>query len=187
MPHAIGEELRGMTTTQRGPGAAGPAVERVSVGEAAEGYVEALVAQGVEYLFLNPGTDTFPIQEALKKLETMGRPVPRTVLCLFETVALAAAHGYYAATGRPQAVLVHVDVGTQNLGGMAHDAQRGRAAVVITAGRAPYTTDPTVRGSRDSFIHWIQEQSDQHGIVRNYVKWDYEMRRAEQVGEVVAR
>ena len=69
--------------------------------------------------------------------------MPRTVLCLFELVALAAAHGYYAATGRPQAVLVHVDVGTQNLGGMLHNAQRGRAAVLISAGRTPYTTDPS--------------------------------------------
>ncbi len=158
-----------------------------SVGEAAEAYVEALTAHGVGYLFLNPGTDTFPVQEALVKLESLGRPVPRTVLCLFEVVALAAAHGYFAATGRPQAVLVHVDVGTQNLGGMVHNAQRGRAAVLISAGRAPYTTDPAQRGSRDTYIHWLQEQFDQHGIVRNYVKWDYELRRPDQVGEVVAR
>jgi len=157
------------------------------VQEAAEGYVEALMSQEVDYLFLNPGTDTFPIQEALAKLEALGRPVPRTVLCLFETVALAAAHGYYAARGRPQAVLVHVDVGTQNLGSMLHNAQRGHAAVFIGAGRAPYTTDPSLRGSRDTYIHWLQEQMDQNGIVRNYVKWDYELRRPDQVGEVVAR
>ncbi|HEX5166803.1 MAG TPA: thiamine pyrophosphate-requiring protein, partial [Thermomicrobiales bacterium] len=138
-------------------------------------------------LFLNPGTDTFPVQEALRKLEVLGRKTPRTVLCLFEIVALAAAHGYYAATGRPQAVLVHVDVGTQNLGSMLHNAQRGRAAVVIVAGRAPYTTDAEQRGSRSSYIHWLQEQRDQHGIVRNYTKWDYELRRADQVGEVVSR
>src|SRR5579884_3689544 len=150
------------------------AVERRAVGETAEGYVEALIEQGVRYLFLNPGTDTFPIQEALSKLAAQGRPVPRTVLCLFEVVALAAAHGFYAATGRPQAVLVHVDVGTQNLGAMLHNAQRGRAAVLIAAGRSPYTTEPGRRGTRDTHIHWLQEQFDQHGIVRNFVKWDYE-------------
>jgi acetolactate synthase-1/2/3 large subunit len=155
--------------------------------EAAEAFVRALVDHGVEFLFLNPGTDTIPIQEALSKLEQLGHPVPRTVLCLFELVALAAAHGYYAATGRPQAVLVHVDVGTQNLGGMLHNAQRGRAAVLICAGRTPYTSDPRQRGTRDTYIHWLQEQFDQHGIVRNFVKWDYELRRAEQMGEVVAR
>ncbi|HEV8634956.1 MAG TPA: thiamine pyrophosphate-requiring protein [Chloroflexota bacterium] len=155
--------------------------------ETAERYVEALIDQGVEYLFLNPGTDTFPVQEALAKLEALGRPVPRAVLCLFEIVALAAAHGYYAATGRPQAVLVHVDVGTQNLGGQLHNAQRGRAGVLVTAGRSPYTSDQGVRGGRDTYIHWLQEQLDQHGIVRNYVKWDYELRRSDQLGEAVAR
>jgi acetolactate synthase-1/2/3 large subunit len=145
------------------------------------------MAQGVECLFMNPGTDTIPIQEALSKLEQLGEPVPRTVLCLFELVALAAAHGYYQATGRPQAVLVHVDVGTQNLGGMLHNAQRGRAAVLISAGRTPYTADSRLRGTRDTYIHWLQEQFDQHGIVRNFVKWDYELRRPDQMGEVVAR
>jgi acetolactate synthase-1/2/3 large subunit len=155
--------------------------------EAAEAYVEALASQGVEYLFLNPGTDTFPIQEAISKLRALGRPTPRTVLCLFEVVALAAAHGYYAATGRTPAVLVHVDVGTQNLGGMLHNAQRARVPVLISAGRSPYTTDAGRRGSRDTYIHWLQEQLDQHGIVRNYVKWDYEVRRSDQIGEAVAR
>jgi acetolactate synthase I/II/III large subunit len=164
-----------------------PGTRRQEAGETAEAYVRALISQGVDYLFLNPGTDTFPVQEALVKLESEGHRVPKTVLCLFETVALAAAHAYYAATGRPQAVLVHVDVGTQNLGSMLHDAQRGRAAVVIAAGRAPYTSDPMERGSRSSYIHWLQEQMDQHGIVRNYVKWDYELRRPDQIGEVVAR
>jgi len=149
--------------------------------------VRALIAHGVECLFMNPGTDTIPIQEALSKLKQLGEPVPRTVLCLFELVALAAAHGYYQATGRPQAVLVHVDVGTQNLGGMLHNAQRGRAAVLIAAGRTPYTTDSSQRGTRDTYIHWLQEQFDQHGIVRNFVKWDYELRRPEQMGEVIAR
>ncbi|MEZ4523070.1 MAG: thiamine pyrophosphate-requiring protein [Thermomicrobiales bacterium] len=175
-----------MTTTRPPEGRTQP-VTRIEVGETAEAFVEALVAQGVDCLFLNPGTDTFPVQEAIRKLEEQGRDAPRVILCLFEIVALAAAHGYYAATGRPQAVLVHVDVGTQNLGSMLHNAQRGRAAVVIAAGRAPYTSDPMERGSRSSYIHWLQEQLDQHGIVRNYTKWDYELRRADQVGEAVNR
>ena len=125
-------------------------IVRQEIGETAEGFVEALVSQRVECLFLNPGTDTFPVQEALRKLDALGRKTPRTVLCLFEIVALAAAHGYYAATGRPQAVMVQDDVGTQNQGRMLHNAQRGRAAVVIVAGLAPYTTDPSQRGSRSS-------------------------------------
>src|SRR5215813_13268424 len=103
-----------------GASSSSPSTEQA---ESADAYVRALIAQGVTCLFMNPGTDTIPIQEALSKLEQQGEPVPRTVLCLFELVALAAAHGYYAATGEPQAVLVHVDVGTQNLGGVLHNAQ----------------------------------------------------------------
>ena len=175
-----------MATSQPARDKASPSLEPRPA-ESAEAYVRALIAHGVECLFMNPGTDTIPIQEALSKLEQLGEPVPRTVLCLFELVALAAAHGYYQATGRPQAVLVHVDVGTQNLGGMLHNAQRGRAAVLIAAGRTPYTTDSSQRGTRDTYIHWLQEQFDQHGIVRNFVKWDYELRRPEQMGEVIAR
>lgn len=157
------------------------------VEEGAEGFVWALITQGVRYLFLNPGTDTFPVQEAIVRLQEQGAPVPEVVLCPFEGVALAAAHGYYAATLEPQAVLVHVDVGTQNLGCMLHNAQRAHIAALVCAGRAPYTADPQVRGSRDDYIHWLQEQLDQHGIVRNYVKWDYEVRRPDLLGEVVAR
>lgn len=157
------------------------------VEEGADAFVWALVAQGVRYLFLNPGTDTFPVQEAIVRLQEQGHPVPEVVLCPFEGVALAAAHGYYAATLEPQAVLVHVDVGTQNLGCMLHNAQRAHIGVLVCAGRAPYTTDPEVRGTRDDYIHWLQEQLDQHGIVRNYVKWDYEVRRPDLLGEVVAR
>ena len=175
--------------TTKSPSEDRPALARTSLEqvEAAEYYVRALIAQGVDCLFLNPGTDTIPIQEALSKLEQAGTPVPRTILCPFELVALAAAHGYYAATGRAQAVLVHVDVGTQNLGGMVHNAQRGRAAVMICAGRTPYTADGRERGARDTYIHWLQEQFDQHGIVRNFVKWDYEVRRGDQIGEAVSR
>ena len=177
-----------VTKSPSAPPAAGPPEPDAAQSiEAAEMFVRALIAHDVDCLFLNPGTDTFPIQEALSKLEQRGERVPRTVLCLFELVALAAAHGYYVATGRPQAVLVHVDVGTQNLGGMLHNVQRGRAAVLICAGRTPYTSDPRQRGTRDTYIHWLQEQFDQHGIVRNFVKWEYELRRPDQMAEAVSR
>src|SRR6195256_2363441 len=107
----------------------------------AEAIFQLLVACGVEYVFLNPGTDTAPIQEALVALAADGEAVPTLVPCLYENVAMAAAHGYFLVTRRPQLVVVHVDVGTQNLGGNVHDAMRGQAGVVILAGRAPYTVD----------------------------------------------
>src|SRR5437868_8837373 len=81
----------------------------------AEAVLQLLVACGVDHIFLNPGTDTAPLQEALVALQADGERVPRLVQCLYENVAIAAAHGYFQVTRRPQLVVVHVDVGTQNL------------------------------------------------------------------------
>lgn len=154
---------------------------------AAELLVLALAEQRVEVLFLNPGTDTAPVQEALTRLGGAGVPVPRVVLCAHESVALAAAHGFYAATGRPQVVMVHVDVGTQNLGSMLHNAFRGEAGVVIVAGRTPVTSNGELPGGRDSVVHWHQDVPDQAGIVRSYVKWAGDLTEARTVTAKVAR
>ncbi|MCS7001869.1 MAG: thiamine pyrophosphate-binding protein, partial [Dehalococcoidia bacterium] len=153
--------------------------ESVRPPDTADVFVNQLVAGGVTALYINSGTDTFPIQEAIAKRLYYGERAPRVVLCLDEVVAGAAAHGHFMVTNQPQAVLVHVDVGTQQLGGSVHNAQRGRAGMLLCAGRAPVTLDPAVPGARSHMIHWIQEQLDQNGIVRGYTKWDYELRRAD--------
>jgi acetolactate synthase-1/2/3 large subunit len=153
----------------------------------AEAILQLLVASGVDYVFLNPGTDTAPIQEALVALAADGERVPTLVPCLYENVAMAAAHGYFLVTHKPQLVVVHVDVGTQNLGGNVHDAMRGQAGVVILAGRAPYTVDGLLPGSRDRAIQWQQDVTDQIGIVRGYVKWAHELNRVDTLHQLVPR
>jgi acetolactate synthase-1/2/3 large subunit len=141
----------------------------------------------VDYIFLNSGTDIFPILEAIERMMEQERSVPKIILCIDETTAMFAAHGYYQLTGRAQAVLVHVDAGTINIGGAYHDAQRDRAAIIVCAGRAPSTFGGEARGGKDMNIHWIQEQPDQAGIVRNFTKWDYELRNLESVNWVVQK
>jgi len=109
------------------------------------------------------------------------------VASLFESVALAAAHAYFAVTRRPQVVVVHVDVGTQNLGGNLHDAMRGEAGVVILAGRTPYTVDGRTPGTRLRPVNWQQDVRDQIGIVRPYVKWAHELARVDTLHQLVPR
>ncbi len=138
-------------------------------------------------LFLNPGTDSAPLQEAHAALSERGVAVPRVVLSSFESVALAAALGYWQATGRPQAVFVHVDVGTQNLGAMVHDALRDRAGVVVLAGKTPYAEDAGSAGARSSPIHWQQDVPDQAGIVRSYAKWTAELVRSHDTARMIGR
>jgi amino acid adenylation domain-containing protein len=138
-------------------------------------FIELLNSYAVEHIFINPGTDTAPILESIAKFKNQGRRTPELILCLHESVAMAAAHGHFMVSGRPQVLMVHVDVGTQNIGANLHNAQRGRAGVIICAGRAPYTIDGTLAGGRNRYTHWLQEQPDQASIVRNYVKWHYEL------------
>ncbi len=145
----------------------------VPVDYGAEGFVEMLNANGVEYVFINSGTDTFPIQEAVTKFGELGRKTPKLVLCPDEGTGIAAAHGHFMSSRKPQAVLVHVDAGTLQLGGGLHNAQRGRASIVLFARRA-HTFDGEMAGGKSMSIHWIQEQLDQAGSVRNFAKWDYE-------------
>lgn len=171
----------------RPAGAGAPGARVVPARTGAEAILQTMVAHGVDYVFLNPGTDTAPLQEAFVALAARGERVPTVVPCLYENVALAAAHGYFLVTRRPQVVMVHVDVGTQNLGGNLHNTQRGQAGVVILAGRSPYTVDGDVPGARDRAIQWQQDQLDQTGIVRNYVKWAHELGRTDTLHQLVAR
>ncbi len=126
-----------MATEVSAPSVAPEQARFVPCEEGAEAFVEIVNANGVDCLFLMPGTDTFPIQEALAKFKAQGRRIPRVISCPHETTVMSAAHGYFNMTRRAQVGLVHVDVGTQMVGGMLHNAQRGQAGVVLCAGRTP--------------------------------------------------
>jgi acetolactate synthase-1/2/3 large subunit len=153
----------------------------------AEHLVSLLAAHGVEYLFLNPGTDTAPVQEAVYALAEAGLPTPTVLLSTFESVSLAAAHAYWKMTGRPQAIFVHVDAGTQNLGAMVHNVLRDRAGVVVIAGKTPYGEEDGPSGGRNRPIQWQQDVPDQAGIVRGYAKWIQEITRPEMLDRAIGR
>ena len=152
-------------------------------------FLEALAEAGVRYVFANLGSDHPGIIEALAQAKAAGRDkdVPELIVCPHETVALSAAHAYATVTRQPQAVLVHVDAGTQNLGGAVNNAMRGRVPVLIFAGAAPYTIQYELPAGRNEFIHWIQDVHDQRGILRNYVKYDNEIRTGRNVKQLVHR
>ena len=153
---------------------------------AAEEYLDALSAHGIEHLFLNPGTDFAPIVEAYSRAARTNRPVPRPMVVPHENCAVGLAHGYTMVTGRPQAVMLHTNVGTANAINMLIDASRDRVPMLLTSGRTPFT-EAGAEGSRSAHIHWAQEMYDQAGMLREMVKWDYEMKRGDQAGQVVDR
>jgi acetolactate synthase I/II/III large subunit len=153
---------------------------------AAEDYLDALAAHGIDHLFCNPGTDFAPIVEAFARAARTNRKVPRPMVVPHENCALAMAHGYTMITGKPQAVMLHTNVGTANAINALIDASRDRVPVLLTSGRTPFT-ERGPSGARSVYIHWAQEMYDQAGMLREMVKWDYEMKRGDQVADVVDR
>ena len=153
---------------------------------AGEVFLHALAEHGVDFFFANPGTDFPPIVEAFSRERNSNAKLPRPILVPHENLAVAMAHGAYTVTGRPQAVMVHVNVGTGNTINNLINLSRDRVPLILAAGRTPITEKGQF-GSRSRQIHWGQEMFDQAGMVREIVKWDYELRMPEQVADVVAR
>ena len=149
--------------------------------------LEALYELGVSYIFCNLGSDHPAIIEALAKAKVSSKPVPKAIITPHESVALNAAHGCYLASGKAQGVFVHTDVGTQNMGGSLHNIARSRVPLFIFSGETPYTMYGELRGSRNSEINYLQNVYDQRGIVRNYVKWEGDVRTGKNVKQLVYR
>src|ERR1700682_3966754 len=153
---------------------------------AAEAFLRALADHGTDYFFANPGTDFPPIVEAFSRAKKSNARVPRPILVPHENLAVAMAHGAFLMTGRPQAGMVHVNVGTGNTINNLINLSRDRVPLILAAGRTPITEKGQF-GSRSRQIHWGQEMFDQAGMVREIVKWDYELRVPDQIADVVAR
>jgi acetolactate synthase I/II/III large subunit len=149
--------------------------------------LEALNEIDVEYLFCNFGTDHAPLIEELARFEASGRRAPKVVLCPHENVAIHMAGGYAQMTGRGQAVLVHVDAGTANAALGMHNLFRSRIPVMLLAGSAPFTSFGELEGTRDTYVHFIQQPFDQGSLVRPYVKWEYTLPSGVNTKEILRR
>src|SRR6202023_868121 len=159
---------------------------KIDTASVAEAYLALLAERGVEYLFANAGTDFAPIVEAYAKAAHTGLPAPKPLIATHENVAISMAHGYAIASGKVAAAMVHVSVGTANALCGVFNAARECVPILFTAGRSPLTEEGLL-GARDTYIHWAQEMFDQAGMLREIVKWDYELRNGQQLETVIDR
>ena len=159
----------------------------VPVGSGAEAFLAQAQALGcVRYLFANTGTDHGPLIEALAKAAKEDPRDIQPIVVPHELAAVSMAHGYYNVTQYPQMVLVHTLPGTANALGGLINANSSNVPLFLLAGRTPIT-EGELRGGKSQNIHWRQESRDQGGIVREFVKWDYELRTNQNLPAVVAR
>ena len=151
----------------------------------AEAYLTRLGERGIDYVFANAGTDFAPIVEGISR-NAGNKKFPKFLVVPHENVAMAMAHGYYRTCGKPAAVMVHVTVGTANTICGLMNAARDNVPILLAAGRTPLTETGHI-ASRNRSIHWGQESFDQGGMVREFVKWDYELREGQPADAIVDR
>ena len=150
-------------------------------------FLEGLSEIGIDYLFCNFGTDHAPIIDEMAHRRKRGDVMPGVVRCPHENTAAHMAAGYAHVTGRGQGVLVHVDVGTANTANAMHNLYRSRLPVLLMAGKAPYTVNDELVGSRDTYVHFVQEPFDQASLVRPYLKWEWTLPSGVVVKEALRR
>ncbi|CAI7635226.1 unnamed protein product [Penicillium bialowiezense] len=123
----------------------------------------------------------------LKGQKERPKEFPTFVTCPTEMVAMSMADGFSRLTGRAQAVVVHVDVGTQALGSAMHNASCGRAPVLVFAGLSPCTLEGEMPGSRNEFQHWLQDIPNQRQIVSQYCRYTAEIKSGKNIKQMVNR
>lgn len=159
----------------------------VAASSGAEAFLAQVKALGsVRYMFANTGTDHGPIIEALARTAREDPRDLQPIVVPHEQAAVSMAHGYYNVTQQPQMVLVHTLPGTANALGGIINAASSNVPLFLVAGRTPIT-EGEIRGGKSQNIHWRQESRDQGSIVREFVKWDYEVRTNRNLAAVVAR
>ena len=135
-------------------------------------FLDQLVAEGVTYVFGNPGTTEQAFMDALQDY-----PQIQYILALHEATALAMADGYARGTGRPAFVQLHITPGLGNAMGMLFNAYRTRAPLVIYAGQHPQ------RGAIQEPILY----GDMLNLARPVTKWAVEVQDAADIPTVVRR
>jgi benzoylformate decarboxylase len=126
-------------------------------------------AEGVEYMFGNPGTSEAPMMAVMDQY-----PSIEYVLVLQEGVAVGLAEGYARSTGKVPLVSLHIDNGMSNGLSLMIDQLYSGTPMVMTA------------GNKD-IRKMAPGRSDLANMARPYAKWSTEITHAEQVPSVIRR
>jgi len=129
--------------------------------------VDLMKILGIEYVALNPGSSFRGIHDSLVNYESGRQPNPEMILCCHEEIAVAVAHGYAKATGKPMAAIVHNVVGLQHASMAIYNAWCDRTPILVMGGTGPMNS-----AKRRPWIDWIHTALVQGNLVRDFVKWD---------------
>ena len=141
------------------------------------------------HTFFNPTPSELKEKQTPEANEMLGRRIGERSNIFAEESRMdgpEAARRGPGMTGEPAAVFTHVTVGTANSAAGIMNASRMGIPMIVLAGRTPIFEKDAV-GARNRRIHWPQESFDQASMIREYLKWDYELRDFAQLNTVVDR
>ena len=133
---------------------------------------QMLVAEGVEYIFGNPGTSETPFLDGLQDF-----PQLQYIQALQEGTAVGMADGYARATGKPAFANIHIAGGLANGISGLYNAFRGGTPLVLTAGNSDtrmLISEPVLSG-------------DLVEMTKQYTKWSVEIRPASDIPVAIRR
>jgi acetolactate synthase I/II/III large subunit len=118
----------------------------------------------LEFMATNPGSSFRSLHESL--VNYGGNRAPELLTCMHEEAAVAMAHGYAKAAGKPMGALIHGSVGVQH-GAMAiYNAWVDRVPLMIFTGNG---LDAAKRRPGTEWNHSVQDPAL---LVRDFLKWD---------------
>ncbi|HSN20644.1 MAG TPA: thiamine pyrophosphate-binding protein [Usitatibacter sp.] len=155
-----GKEAKAHDKEGKGGGSGVEIVERPG----SDFMVDAIKSLGLEYMSLNPGSSFRSLHESL--VNYGGNKAPELITCMHEEAAVAMAHGYSKAAGKPMGVAVHGTVGLQHATMAIYNAWVDRVPIVMFAGNG---LDITKRRPGTEWNHSVQDPAL---IARDFLKWD---------------
>ncbi len=142
--------------------------------------VDVLKALDIEYAALNPGATFRGLHDSL--VNYGGNDRPEIIQCCHEEIAVAVAHGYAKAAGKPMAAIVHNVVGLQHASMAIFNAWCDRVPVMVLGATGPMAVE-----KRRPWIDWIHTALVQGQAVRDYVKWDDQPASLASIPEAIIR
>jgi acetolactate synthase-1/2/3 large subunit len=142
--------------------------------------VDVMKAFEFEYIAINPGATFRGLHDSL--VNYGGNHAPEIILCNHEEIAVALAHGYARAKGKPMAAAVHNVVGLQHAAMAIYNAWADRLPVIVLGG-----TGPMDSANRRPWIDWVHTANVQGNLVRDFCKWDDQPGSVEAVPESFVR
>ena len=127
--------------------------------------VKFLSANGFEKVVFNPGASFRGIHDSLVFEANKGF-APEIVMACHEEIAVAIAHGYYKASGKHMAILIHANVGLLHASMAIFNAWCDRVPLFMIAGNGPIDA-----AKRRPWIDWIHTSTHLPAAVNEFVKW----------------